>query len=169
MIDLIGIFKFNPSNVNRIKLKVEFTIADPAIQSSDISNFTSTDPLSISQSVDNIRSRVSRSSNSVSTPRTMDDLPGSPEAILAELQGLRKKYDAVVEYTVHLTAERDYHFAQLEELRREFSKEKSRKKPNEVTPNKKSMDKKEEQQGFSLLVVILVGIISFLIARFMHV
>jgi hypothetical protein len=31
----------------------------------------------------------------------------NPESIFGELQNLRKKYDAVVEYTVNLTAERD--------------------------------------------------------------
>jgi hypothetical protein len=126
------------------------------------------------------------STQAASSPRQEAEVPGSPEAIFAELQSLRKKYDAVVEYTVHLTAERDYHFTQLEELRREYSKEKSRKKTSDTVVNgsttgssssssnsgaKKSdklTEKKTEQQGFSLLVVILVGLLSFLLARFMN-
>jgi hypothetical protein len=56
------------------------------------------------------------------------DAPVSSDAMLAELLSLRKKYDAVVEYTVHLTAERDTIVAQLEEVQREYAKEKSRKK-----------------------------------------
>lgn len=41
----------------------------------------------------------------------------------AEYEQLKKKYDAVVEYTVHLTAERDAIVAQLEEAQRDLSRE----------------------------------------------
>lgn len=54
----------------------------------------------------------------------------TPEAIFAELQSLRRKYDAVVEYTVHLTAERDAIVAQLDLAQTEIAKEK-RKNKNE--------------------------------------
>lgn len=105
----------------------------------------------------------------VSTPsRNFSDSSATPETILSELQTLRKKYDAIVEYTVHLTAERDYHFTALEALRREYSKEKSKKKAGD-TPTKKdtkTTDKVVVQQGFSLLVVLLVGLVSFIIARY---
>ena len=52
----------------------------------------------------------------------------NPNVLLAELQALRKKFDAVVEYTVHLTAERDSIFTQLEGAQRELIKEKAKKK-----------------------------------------
>lgn len=54
----------------------------------------------------------------------------SPDPILAELQTLRKKYDAVVEYTVHLTTERDSINMQLESAQRELIKEKAKRKPS---------------------------------------
>ena len=47
----------------------------------------------------------------------------SPESLFAELQNLRKKYDAVVEYTVHLTAERDTIVQRLEETEKELTRE----------------------------------------------
>jgi regulator of replication initiation timing len=43
----------------------------------------------------------------------------SYESILSELQILRQKYDAVVDYTVHLTAERDSLVKQLEDTKAE--------------------------------------------------
>lgn len=59
--------------------------------------------------------------------------PGSAEAVLAELQGLRKRYDAVVEYTVHLTAERDAIIARLEATQKDLIKEKSKKKGSDTS------------------------------------
>jgi hypothetical protein len=63
-------------------------------------------------------------------PSTDDSasVANTPELMLTELQNMRKKYDAVVEYTVHLTAERDAIVAQLENLQRELNKEKAKKK-----------------------------------------
>lgn len=147
------------------KLKVEFHYPDnESAEASSVHN----DIPSISQNIDNVRSRLTKVATS--PKKQMDENPGSPEAIFAELQALRKKYDAVVEYTVHLTAERDYHLAQLEDLRKEYSKEKSKKKLADA-PKKydKSNEKKIEQQGFSLLVVIVVALIAFLVARFIKV
>lgn len=105
---------------------------------------------------------------------THEEVPGSPESIFTELQSLRKKYDAVVEYTVHLTAERDYHFSQLEQLKREIAKEKEKKKM--MNPDGSSSSGKggndqqgkvqQAQRGFSFFVVILVAVLSFFVARY---
>jgi hypothetical protein len=70
----------------------------------------------------------------------------------ADLQALRKKYDAVVEYTVRLTVERDNIIAQLDIAQRELVKEKTKKKSTGMTdggseaaammkPEKKTGDK----------------------------
>lgn len=96
---------------------------------------------------------------------------GTPDALLAELQSLRKKYDAIVEYTVHLTAERDYHFSQSEEKRNaeEKLREKSRKKSAEIPKSKsgdKLMDKKSNAGGgVSPMIVIIVAFIFFFLGR----
>ena len=66
-------------------------------------------------------------SNSESS-ENYNSLATNPESIFSELQALRKKYDAVVEYTVHLTAERDAIVAQLESSQRDLSREKAKKK-----------------------------------------
>jgi hypothetical protein len=96
----------------------------------------------------------------------------SPEALLAELQSLRKKYDAVVEYTVHLTAERDYHFTQAEERRKEESRDKSKKKTDAAAPRlskgggDKALDKKNGGfSGFSPLVLVIIALLSFFLGR----
>ena len=88
---------------------------------------------SVSENVDLVRNRLARSSNpdgSIGSPSSRgnpgaDDLTmmASPESLFAELQNLRKKYDAVVEYTVHLTAERDTIVQRLEETEKELTRE----------------------------------------------
>jgi len=110
-------------------------------------------PTSVSENVENVRSRLSAGGegNSSTPSRTADEGIAlgatNPDAIFGELQGLRKKYDAVVEYTVHLTAERDAIVSQLEASQRELTKEKSRKKGDTAAAagsgkNDKTVDKK---------------------------
>ena len=52
----------------------------------------------------------------------------SSDSVLSELLSLRKKYDAVVEYTVHLTAERDSVVAQLEEVHKELGRDRLKRR-----------------------------------------
>ncbi len=155
------------------KLRVEFNISDRSPEIPSSIPMTPNDS-SKSRSINVDTSTTARTVHSAEGERDrVGEVPGSPESIYAELQSLRKKYDAVVEYTVHLTAERDYHFTQLEELKREIAKEKSKKKllPSATTPTnvegkKEKGDKVVVQQGFSFLVVLIVAIISFLLARY---
>ena len=72
-------------------------------------------------------------------------IAANPDSIFSELQALRKKYDAVVEYTVHLTAERDAIVSQLESSQRELNREKTKKKTDGsavMSGKDKSSDKK---------------------------
>lgn len=114
-----------------IKLKVEFKYpeARPNPPTSNTSNRPSS---SADAGGDAVRSRLSggaaRATSSEAAPVALSSSLSSPESIFSELQGLRKKYDAVVEYTVHLTAERDAIVAQLETSQRELVRERSRKK-----------------------------------------
>lgn len=103
-------------------------------------------------------------------PSSYDGAAGSSDALLAELQSLRKKYDAIVEYTVHLTAERDYHFTQAEEKRKAEGRDKSQKKTTDVTPRQKGLEKGIEKKsnsssGFSAMLVVLIAFIAFLVGR----
>mmetsp|Transcript_35555 Transcript_35555/g.36236 ORF Transcript_35555/g.36236 Transcript_35555/m.36236 type:complete len:296 (+) Transcript_35555:174-1061(+) len=146
------------------KLKVEL-IVPPNQGDGSTSNGASN---SVSEAMENVRKRLPKVDSTASASKLSQNAP--PEAIFSELQNLRKKYDAVVEYTVHLTAERDFHFSQLEELKRELTREKTRKKGTETTKggklNEKSVDKKGTQQGFSLFVLILFALLSFLCGRY---
>jgi hypothetical protein len=171
------------------KLRVEFTIPETSPAAGPFSSATPRTPIAPGSSADASRTRPSvdtATSRSAATGANTSgashalEVPGSPESIFAELQSLRKKYDAVVEYTVHLTAERDYHFTQLEEMKKEIAKEKAKKRMQGegataggaavgTTGAKKDgrSDKQVTvQQGFSFLVVILVAVISFFVARY---
>lgn len=119
-----------------VKLKVEFTYpATSSASSAAAGSGMNSEPSSasrraptVSENVEAVRSRLT---NDTPFTRAGDDATASatsPEAIFGELQGLRKKYDAVVEYTVHLTAERDAIVAQLETSQRELTKEKAKKR-----------------------------------------
>ena len=154
------------------KLKVEYNLVDVVTdEPTDVQQHPS-----VSENVESVRSRISNLENSVDKHSHPVELPSSPDAIVAELQSLRKKYDAVVEYTVHLTAERDYQLSQLEEVRREYAREKSRRKSgNDGGGNIKQrnaekssggVDKGEVQHGFTLLTLIIVAVISFIVARY---
>lgn len=75
----------------------------------------------------------------------------SPETIFQELQDLKKKYDALVDYTVHLTTERDEIGALLQTMQKEQREEKPVKVVN---------------KGFSLLVLVFAAILAFLCGKF---
>ena len=104
----------------------------------------------------------------------MDDpnLVASPESLFAELQNLRKKYDAVVEYTVHLTAERDSIVQRLDETEKELTREVGRRRaaqsesPKGARKTDKNAEKKVAQRGFSLTAVLLAALICFLVGRY---
>lgn len=127
----------------------------------------------ISANVDNIRKKLSSEEPMVSNSLN-NSVAGTPEALLAELQSLRKKYDAIVEYTVHLTAERDYHFSQSEEKRsaEEKLRERSKKKSSDSVPKSKSGEKLMEKKasatgGVPSMVVIVVAFLAFLLGRWL--
>lgn len=141
---------------------MEFNIPERANEpESGNSQFTS-----MSESMDSVRRRLPK----VEPGIAKDNGGGStPDGIHSELQNLRKKYDAVVEYTVHLTAERDFHFSQLEELKKELTREKALKKAPPTKGGKtaeRSVDKKGGAQGYSLLVLIILALVAFFIGRY---
>lgn len=128
------------------------------------------------ESSEGVRNRLSRSENQSSRGEdSAAPSSASPEAMFAELQNLRKKYDAVVEYTVHLTAERDAIVSQLETSQRELVKEKSKKKAG--APADSSTDKSEVaerttrdrkgEKGFSLFVILFVALLCFLLGKYL--
>lgn len=166
-----------------VKLKVEFTYPDSPGPFSDPGSASTTRraPSTVSENVENVRSRLSAgAADNATTPgrNTASDEGithggANPDAIFGELQGLRKKYDAVVEYTVHLTAERDAIVSQLEAAQRELTKEKNRKKGDSGATtagsgkNDKAADKKVVEKGFSLFVVLIAALICFLFGKYM--
>lgn len=99
-------------------------------------------------------------------PPTSDSSLESPAALRSELETLSKRFDAVVEYTVHLTAERDSVVAQLEEAQRELSKEISKKRPVSgagVGVDAKSLVKgeKSDKKGASAVCNFFIHFVVF--------
>ena len=99
------------------------------------------------ETAESIRSKLSRQS----TANTDDSQPETVSSIRNELDNLKKKYDAVVDYTVHLTAERDAIVAQLEDSQKELSRELLRRKNGNDVSSKnpkleRAVDKKSENK-----------------------
>jgi hypothetical protein len=141
MLQFTKIWEGPKDDRKNIKLKVEFKYPE-IVQAR-----------AAPESVEGVRSRLVRNEGSTNSSNKNVSMvsTNSPEVIFTELQNLRKKYDAVVEYTVHLTAERDAIVSQLETSQRELVKEKSKKKPSVTSSDadnslnrlneRKSMDK----------------------------
>lgn len=127
--------------------------------------------------------------------------PGAPSSgsggSMDDLQELKRKYDAIVEYTVHLTAERDMIVTQLDVLKREYNSELAKHKRGSGgrdTPTTSSSSsaggsgsggssgnagtaggddngkvKVVKQQGFSWVVLVLVALLAFVLGRLLHI
>lgn len=87
---------------------------------------------------------------------------------VSELEALKSKYDAIVEYTVHLTAERDMIVTQLELMKKEYNSElKQSKKAEKKTAEVEKEPETKMAKGYSFMVVLLVALISFALGRFL--
>ena len=76
----------------------------------------------------------------------------SSSSDLKEIQELKVKYDAIVEYTVHLTAERDMIVTQLETLKKEYN--------NEIYKKKSESKSRTEEEKKHVPVVHTVSLCS---------
>lgn len=81
------------------------------------------------------------------------------------MQSLRKKYDGVIAYTVHLTAERDALMARLEGALKKIDALKSAK-PTADTSSHDKPEKIAQSHGISLFVTFLFAILAFFLGRF---
>lgn len=116
-----------------------------------------TEPIkSVSENVESVRNRIAKASNTTSPGGIdSDELTGqiNPETIFGELQNLRKKYDAVVEYTVHLTAERDLMVQRLEQAERDAREVLRRNKNSNSIESPKASKKSDKIEKKSMMKV----------------
>ncbi len=117
-----------------VKLKVEFIYPDNLTAASRGPSVSTSVPSSVAENIENVRKRLARNTAEADSVTAS----GNPDMVLMALQNLIKKYDAVVEYTVHLTAERDSIVGQLEAAQKELAnKDKQRKKTDGAVAGKK--------------------------------
>lgn len=125
-------------------------------QNNTQNNTQSASRTSVSENVETIRNRISKHR---ATEQPVED--SEPLNPLDDLQNLKKKYEDVVEYTVHLTAQRDANISRLREIESELGKESKRKK-NGSSPrngNKGEMvDKKALKVGGGCRLKIVIGV-----------
>lgn len=114
-----------------IKLKVDFLL--------DERKFSSHETIDGS---DALRSKLSKG----------DAVDSNNESVISELLALRKKYDAVVEYTVHLTAERDTVVSQLDECQKELNREKQKKKNEKGSSSYPRAEKVTDGNNFQQVI-----------------
>ena len=133
-----------------MKLKIEFIYPENLAEISSSSKDQNT---SVPANLNALRNKMPSSDPSTNNFSANT----SPDTIFSELQSLRKKYDDVIAYTVHLTAERDSLIAQYDESRRELNREISRRKASET-----SKTQKPEKVGESKKVVQQVNLFLFI-------
>jgi len=133
-----------------MKLKIEFIYPENLTEISSSSKDQST---SVPANLNALRNKMPSSDQSTNNFSANT----SPDTIFSELQSLRKKYDDVIAYTVHLTAERDSLIAQYDESRRELNREISRRKASET-----SKTQKPEKVGESKKVVQQVNLFLYI-------
>jgi len=161
-----------------IKLKVEFNFPESANGATAAPAPSTIVSGGVASESNDLRARLSaEANNSAPVARSREETSSSPfvthspDILFTELQSLRKKYDAVVEYTVHLTAERDAIVQQLETSQRELIKEKSKKKTGDASAAQSgsAVDTKKGggEQGVSVFLVVLVAIIAFLVGKYL--
>lgn len=153
-----------------LKLRVKYTYPDFDKPKSS----SATRGATVSANVEALRSRLAR-------PQSLPDGDAGasdPDTVFSELLSLKEKYDTIVEYTVHLTAERDSIVTQFEDLQREYAREVSQRKSSgdksggSTTSNggikteKSATDKRNIQQGFSVLAMVIAVFISLIIGRY---
>lgn len=135
----------NKDDKRNIKLKVEFIYPDQVAAATRGPSVGNKIPASVSENVDTVRNRLARNTAEADSVTAS----GNPALISMELQNLRKKYDAVVEYTVHLTAERDSIVSQLEAAQKELTnRDKQRKKVDGTITAKKDKDAEQVVQVY---------------------
>ncbi len=87
--------------------------------------------------------------------------------IQKDLANLKKKYHDLVDYTAHLTADRDTLVAHLNEAKEQnktLSKEKARNNRN--SPGVKNEKKPEGGGRFDLIFVIIIAFLAFIAGRY---
>ena len=85
-------------------------------------------------------------------------MPGTPEAMFAEIVALRKKYDDLVAFTVKLTTERDSLSSDLLLIKKQLDDAGDR---NEYDPGSKPDAQLGDKQVFHMTHVFLVAFVSF--------
>lgn len=137
-----------PSDYKNSKLRVQFDANSPppSIRSKTNIDPTLTDPTQLNDQ------KQIFSTNDLNNSSLNSD----------HLKTLKKKYDAVVDYTVRLTADRDELAAQLDQLQRESVKDSKETKKRDL--GAKKMDKKNED-GVSIFLLFIVTLIAFFIGR----
>lgn len=173
-----------------IKMRVELVYPDSSASSSlgdsnRLFGKGQNEPIrSTSENVDLIRKSLASNISSGGVSSTQHGTPSSPSAAgiydANDLQILKSKYDTIVEYTVHLTAERDMIAAQLDVLKREYGhmNEQNKRKDKDVKGSpRRGADKSgkdgegdepsvQKQKGFSLMFLLLVAFVALLLGRY---
>jgi len=145
-----------------IKLKVEFQYADKdtAVQKDAAYQSAASTPVRNSNGAETVRGVLAR------PPGTDEHLSGNSADSGKELEALKKKYDAVVEYTVHLTAERDTILAQLEVAQRQLaSNSTNNKRATDPARPVKTKDGEQKTQGYPFYFLILAAVLFFFVGK----
>jgi len=175
-----------PALVNIAKLQMDF-VYDDGLGGGDSKYLPEgggvggvpTSEESISARVDTIRDKLAAKARwatqegaaGTSSGTGEDGGPVNDRAVFQELQALRKRFDAILEYTCHLTQERDVMASQIKELKRQ----QVRRATNTDEPGggeggegELPLTDKGPTSGFSLFFLVLISLVAFFLGRFLR-
>jgi hypothetical protein len=133
-------------------LRVEFIYPDEVngeVKGGSRSSVSSSSQAYFADITNPVRNTISPTSYSQSEASQADR---PPEQLFSELQNLKNKYDEVIAYTVHLTAERDTLCAKNDEIDRELRREIARKKDAPRTGKQERAETKKVVQQVTFYV-----------------
>lgn len=175
-----------PALVNIAKLQMDF-VYDDGLGGGDSKYLPEaggvggvpTSDESISARVDTIRDKLAakarwatqEGATGASNGTGEDGGPVDDRAVFQELQALRKRFDAILEYTCHLTQERDAMASQIKELKRQQVRSATNKDESEGTEKGEgelSSTDKSPTSGFSLFFLVIISLVAFFLGRFLR-
>jgi hypothetical protein len=173
-----------PGGLNLLKLKVHFkfpgeegVVTDGAGAAAGVAG-RPTSAESFSAKVDNIRDKIAAKAKwssgdalGATGDRAANETPLGDENTYAKLQALTKKFDTILEYTCHLTQERDVMALKIKDLKRQQARDVASKDEDAVPGDDFRAaidDEKTTRHGFSLFFTVFVAFLAFFLGRFLR-
>lgn len=148
-----------------VKLKVNFDVISSSADVSNKGNVASSraNDDDVRAAAPNGLADLQHSSTPGDALSGIVDTDAPSKDLQSELQNLRKRFDAVLEYTCHLTAERDSIVAQLKETKAKTDRQLARDSEKSVIDANSGVT---SSKGIPIFVALLMSLLAFFIGSY---